>query len=144
LTVAGKSLARTDKTYSCVHWLRTKRSVIEDFPHPPSPQIVMLTRWESSMAHVGLTSTVQLSVAKCSCHNSAMSNAQDSASLNISTTLFLFHPTRNRSDTAAACLSTRHCRTRSPSHNNGRAALRNVCFRAGDGNRTDGRSGNPL
>lgn len=32
------------ETYSCVHWLRTKRSVMEDFPHPPSPQIVMLIR----------------------------------------------------------------------------------------------------
>ena len=37
-------------TYSCVHWLRTKRSVIEDFPHPPSPQTVIVTRCESSMA----------------------------------------------------------------------------------------------
>ena len=37
------------KTYSCVHWLRTKRNVIEDFPHPPSPQTVIVTRCESSM-----------------------------------------------------------------------------------------------
>lgn len=40
------------KTYSWVHWLRTKRSVIEDFPQPPSPQTVIVIRWESSMLHV--------------------------------------------------------------------------------------------
>lgn len=28
-------------THSCVHWLRTKRKVIDDFPHPPSPHTVM-------------------------------------------------------------------------------------------------------
>lgn len=28
-------------THSCVHWLRTKRNVIDDFPHPPSPHTVM-------------------------------------------------------------------------------------------------------
>jgi len=29
-------------SYSCVHWLRTKRNVIDDFPHPPSPHTVMV------------------------------------------------------------------------------------------------------
>lgn len=44
---------RKRQTYSRVHWLRTNLSVIEDFPHPPSPQIVIVTRWSSSMANAG-------------------------------------------------------------------------------------------
>jgi hypothetical protein len=28
-------------SYSDVHWLRTRRSVMDDLPHPPSPQMVM-------------------------------------------------------------------------------------------------------
>jgi hypothetical protein len=34
-------------SYSCVHCERTSRRVMEDFPQPPSPQIVIVIRWGS-------------------------------------------------------------------------------------------------
>lgn len=36
-------------TYSCVHWLRTRRRVMEDLPQPPSPQTVIDIRCASSI-----------------------------------------------------------------------------------------------
>ena len=36
-------------SYSCVHCERTRRNVMEDFPQPPSPQIVIVIFWASSM-----------------------------------------------------------------------------------------------
>lgn len=38
--------------YSCVHWLRTRRNVMDDLPQPPSPQTVMVILWFSSMIEV--------------------------------------------------------------------------------------------
>lgn len=34
-------------SYSCVHCERTRRSVMEDLPQPPSPQMVIVILWGS-------------------------------------------------------------------------------------------------
>lgn len=47
---AGHAVVWCEGTYSCVHWLRTRRSVIDDFPQPPSPQTVIEILCESSMS----------------------------------------------------------------------------------------------
>lgn len=41
-------------SYSCVHCERTRRSVMEDLPQPPSPQMVIVILWGSDVDAIAL------------------------------------------------------------------------------------------
>jgi len=87
--------ARSITTYSCVHWLRTKRSVIEDFPQPPSPHTVIVTRCESSM----VTGVFQQGVESSNRARSRIQKIPPSSSQTLN--LLYFLPPRNHTTAAS-------------------------------------------